>query len=90
MLSLELVGGEANRQEFASAYMELLDAGLSILGESRLLPEEKQALKAFLMEGYGSLLKKYKKTHYLAAPMWMKKQVEKMGLGNRGQAWKKL
>jgi hypothetical protein len=90
MLPSELVGGEANRQEFVSAYMKLLDAGLSILGESQLLPEEKQILKAFLKDGYVSLLKKYKKAQFSDAPMWMKEQVEKMGLGNRGQAWKKL
>jgi hypothetical protein len=81
MLPSELIGGDVNRQEFVNAYMKLLDTGLSILGQdSRLSLEETQVLKAFLIEGYGKLLKKYKKTRYQAASLWMEKQIGKTGV----------
>jgi hypothetical protein len=68
----ELIG---KRRDFVISYTGLLGTGLSVLGEnSRLSQEEIQILKTFLVEGYDSLLKKYKKTKAISASMWMKKQ----------------
>jgi hypothetical protein len=75
-LPSELVGGEVNRQEFVNTYMRLLGTGLSILEKDSCLPQEEiRILKTFLTEGYGSLLKKYKKIKHLPVSVWMEKQI---------------
>jgi hypothetical protein len=76
-LPSELIGRDVNRQEFVSEYMKLLDTGLSILGNDGRLPEWKiLVLKTFLVEGYDSLLKKYKKTRFMFPDTWMKKKLK--------------
>jgi hypothetical protein len=75
--SSELVGGDVNRQEFVNTYMKLLGTGLSILEENGRLSEwEARVLKTFLVEGYDSLLKKYKKTRFMFPDTWMKKKLK--------------
>jgi hypothetical protein len=78
VMAAELIGGDVNHREFVNTYMRLLGTGLSILGEgSYLTQEEVQILKTFLTEGYGSFLKKYKKTKYMFPDTWMRKQMSR-------------
>ena len=74
----DLTGGKVNRQEFTSAYLPLLEKGLSILEkEDRLPPNEIDILKVFMAEGYEAFAKKYEKTKYQIISCWIKKQINK-------------